>query len=431
MSGFLSPKEQFELLSSGTVNLVSEKEFLEKLNENRPLRIKAGFDPSRPDIHLGHLLLIGKLRQFQNLGHKVLFVVGDWTACIGDPSGQNKTRPLLSKEEAEENAKTYIAQATKKNFPLSRSEDKKAISLHNSLKRLDPEKTEFLPNSKWLDKLPLRTFVGQITSRITLARTLERNDFHKRYKDNKPIGLHEFLYPALQAYDSVELKADVEIGGTDQLFNFLLGRELQRDLGQKPQCILTLPLLEGLDGHQKMSKSLNNTISFQDSPDNIFGKIMNISDDLMIHYWEKLGNTDKTYRDSLKNKSLHPKKEKELLARSLAANFHGPALAKVAQNKFHKVFSERKLPDHIPEKNLKERKNVWICQLVKELNLFTSTSQARRAIEGGGLQWDGKKLQDPQARLSLVPGQSFVLRAGRRHFLKVHITKKGAKSHEN
>ena len=428
MSEFLPPKEQLSLFSSGAVDFVNKQEFLEKLNENRPLRIKAGFDPSRPDIHLGHLLLIGKLRQFQDLGHKVLFVVGDWTACIGDPSGQNKTRPLLSKEEAEKNAKTYIAQATGKTFPPLKSAKKKALSLHNNLKRLDSKKTEFVSNSQWLDKLPLRKFIGQISSHVTLARILERNDFHRRYKENKPIGLHEFLYPVLQAYDSVELEADVEVGGTDQLFNFLLGRELQRVLGQKPQCILTLPLLEGLDGHQKMSKSLNNTISVQDSADSIFGKIMNISDDLMIRYWEKLSDVDKTYRTSVENKTLHPKKEKELLASSLVSNFQGPAAAKEAQDRFHHVFSERKLPDHIPEKSIEPRDDIWICQLVKELELFSSTSEARRTIEGGGLQWDGKKLKNPKEKVSLISGQSFVLRAGRRKFLKVHITEKGAKT---
>lgn len=422
MDRFLSPEKQYELISSGAVDCVNKEEFLEKLRENRPLRIKAGFDPSRPDIHLGHLLLIGKLRQFQDLGHKVFFVVGDWTACIGDPSGQNKIRPLLSKEEAEENAKTYILQATRKNFPLPETfKEQQELTLHAGLKRLDSEKTEFVHNSQWLDKLSLREFVGRMASRFTLARTLERNDFSERYKEGKPIGLHEFLYPLLQAYDSVELKADVEIGGTDQLFNFLLGRDLQKDFGETPQCILTLPLLEGLDGFQKMSKSLNNTVSFQDSPDSIFGKIMSLSDELMIRYWEKLGGVDESYKLSIKNKTLHPKEEKERLAYGIVLSFYGDMAAKEAKDRFRKVFSERKLPDHIPEKTFKAVSGLWICQFIKELGLVSSTSEARRLIEGGGLQWDGRKRLNAKERVDLISGQSFILRAGRKKFLKVQV----------
>ena len=422
MDRFLSPEKQYELISSGVVDCVNKEEFLEKLRENRPLRIKAGFDPSRPDIHLGHLLLIGKLRQFQDLGHKVFFVVGDWTACIGDPSGQNKTRPLLSKEEAEGNAKTYILQATRKNFPLPETfTEPRELTLYASLKRLDSQKTEFVHNSQWLDKLSLREFVGRMASCLTLARTLERNDFSERYKEGKPIGLHEFLYPLLQAYDSVELKADVEIGGTDQLFNLLLGRDLQKDFGQTPQCILTLPLLEGLDGFQKMSKSLNNTVSFQDSPDSIFGKIMSLSDELMIRYWEKLGGVDESYKLSIKNKTLHPKEEKERLAHGIVLSFHGDAAAEESKDRFRKVFSERKLPDRIPEKTFKAFSGLWICRFVKELGLVSSTSEARRLIEGGGLQWDGKKRLNSKEKVDLISGQSFILRAGRKKFLKVQV----------
>lgn len=418
---FLLPEKQYELLSFGAVDCINRKEFLEKFKENRPFRIKAGFDPSRPDIHLGHLLVIGKLREFQDLGHRVIFIVGDWTARIGDPSGQNKTRPQLSKEESQKNAKTYLAQATKKNFKVSESADKKTFCLHKRLKRLDPEKTECVFNSTWLEKLSLGKFINDVCSHMTLARTLERNDFSERYKQNKPIGLHEFLYPVLQAYDSLELKADVEIGGTDQLFNFLLGRQLQKDFGFASQCVLTFPLLEGLDGAQKMSKSLGNAISFQDAPTDIFGKVMNLSDELMIRYWEKLAGTDASYRASVEDKTLHPKKEKELLAHSLVSVFYGLEAADQAQAEFKKIFSERKLPKDIPEKSIKAKKDVWICALVKELGLFTSTSAARRSIEGGGLQWDGEKLMDPKEHRNLSKGESFTLRSGRRAFLKVHV----------
>lgn len=419
MNKMLSQEKQYQILSKDTVNFVSKNEFLNKLQEKRPLIIKAGFDPSRPDIHLGHLLLIGKLREFQDLGHQILFVVGDWTACIGDPSGQNKTRPLLSKEEAEKNSETYISQAMKENPPLFPSKDKKVLSLHNKLKRLDREKTEFVFNSKWLESLSLGKFVSDIASRVTLARILERNDFSKRYKSQKPIALHEFLYPVLQAYDSVELKADIEIGGTDQLFNLLLGRELQKDFGQQPQCILTLPLLEGLDGQQKMSQSLNNTLSFKDSPEDIFGKVMNISDDLMIHYWERLGGTDGDYRLSVENKHLHPMKEKALLAESLTSAFYGADAAAKAREEFQKVFSKKELPEE-PLEETQTEGSLRIGELLKESGLVSSISEARRLIEGGGVQWDGKKITNPRKEVTLVPKTSFVLKIGRK-FLRIHI----------
>lgn len=417
MNKFLPPEKQYEILSKGAADLVSKNEFLKKLKENRPLTIKAGFDPSRPDIHLGHLLLIGKLREFQDLGHKVKFVVGDWTACIGDPSGQNKTRPLLSKEEAKKNAETYISQAMKEAPSPLPSKDKKVLCLYNKLKRLD-RKTNFVFNSEWLEKLSLGKFVSDIVSRITLARILERNDFSERYKSQKPIALHEFLYPVLQAYDSVELKADVEIGGTDQLFNLLLGRELQKDFNQEPQCLLTLPLLEGLDGQQKMSQSLNNSLSFKDSPKDIFGKIMSMSDELMIHYWERLGETDADYRLSVENKRLHPMKEKTLLAESLTSAFYGAEAADKAREEFYKVFSKKELPKESIEETQTE--SLRIGELLKESGLVSSISEARRLIEGGGVQWDGKKITNPKKEMLLVPKKSFMLKIGRK-FLKIHI----------
>ena len=383
LSSGLSPEEQYEALSYGAVNFINKEEFIKKLKLGKPLRVKAGFDPSRPDLHLGHSSLINKLRQFQELGHEVIFVVGDWTACIGDPSGQNKTRPILSYEEAKQNAESYIRQATavalqaqdsqgapqennrllantaqesgqRENFKKQIKEDKASQLALSFFKRLDPEKTQHKYNSEWLNNVSLSDFILNICSKFTVARQLERNDFAFRYKSEKPIGLHEFLYPVIQAYDSVELKADVELGGTDQLFNLLLGRELQKEWGQSPQTILTLPLLEGIDakksteemkterqknenpadskktenwssieGAWKMSKSLNNAITFNDSPKEMYGKTMKISDKLLVRWWYVFTEGRVDLQPHFEDKSLHPKKEKEKLAWLLVYSFHG------------------------------------------------------------------------------------------------------------
>ncbi len=420
---FLDPKEQLKIISSGVVDFIQQEELLKKLKENRPLKIKAGFDPSRPDIHLGHSVLVNKLRQFQELGHEVIFIVGDFTACIGDPSGQNKTRPLLSQKEAKKNAKTYIKQVTQKNFENPKDIDIKTENLLNYLKRLNSKKTKILYNSKWLEKISLRKFIIEIASQLTVARQLERNDFSDRYKSEKPIGLHEFFYPVLQAYDSLEIKADVELGGTDQLFNLLLGRELQSHFNQVPQCVLTLPLLEGLDGIQKMSKSLGNAISFNDSPKDVFGKMMKISDELLMRYWKVLtgGYCDSQFEQQMKEKTLNPKEQKELLAWSVVYSLYGDQQAKQAKEEFLRIFSDRGLPDNIPEKVMKASKEVWICHLIKETGLSSSTSEARRQVLEGAIKKDREKIKDAQQKINLEVGDSFLLSSGKRKFVKVKV----------
>ncbi len=420
---FLDPKEQLQIISSGVVDFIQKEDFLTKLKENRPLKVKAGFDPSRPDIHLGHSVLVNKLRQFQDLGHEVIFIVGDFTACIGDPSGQNKTRPLLSQTEAKKNAKTYINQVTKKNFKNPKDIDEKTKNLLNCLKRLNSKKTKVLYNSKWLEKISLRKFIIDISSKLTVSRQLERKDFSDRYKSEKPIGLHEFFYPVLQAYDSLEIKADVELGGTDQLFNLLLGRELQEHFNQPPQCILTLPLLEGLDGVQKMSKSLGNAISFSDTPKDVFGKIMKISDELLIRYWTVLteGRCGSQFKQDIQNKTLNPKRQKELLAWAIVYSLYGDQQAQQAKEEFIRIFSDKGLPDNIPEKVMQPSKGVWICYLIRETGLSSSTSESRRQILAGAIKKDGKKIQDVQQKVDLELGDSFLLSAGKRNFIKVKV----------
>ena len=459
-----SPEKQCEILAKGAVDFVSKTELLNKLRENRPLRIKAGFDPSRPDIHLGHLLLIGKLREFQDLGHRVLFVAGDWTACIGDPSGQNKTRPMISREEARQNAQTYKDQVFRQTFPLPEGADQKTRTLHHRLRRLDPDKTEFVFNSRWLDKLSLEAFTSNIVSRITLNRLLERKDFSERYEvwkkqagkssdedrgfaggagesSNKvpglegrqekweSINLHELIYPVLQAYDSVELKADMEIGGTDQLFNLLMGRELQKKLGQEPQCVLTLPLLKGLDEGAKMSQSSGNTLSFQDSAEDIFGKVMSVTDDLMMEYWEILGGAGADYRRDVKNKNLHPMKEKELLAESLTRVFWSDAPAKREKDGFRKKYS-LKQRDDIPEEPLLESPGMPLCDLLEELSISSSFSEARRLIGAGAVRWNNEKITDPHEIIDLLPGKPVVLKVGRK-FVKICIDSEPIKERDD
>ena len=420
-SRFLKPEKQFEILSSGVVDFIQKKELLKKLKEKRALRVKVGFDPSRPDIHLGHSVLLNKLRQFQDLGHKVIFVVGDFTACIGDPSGQNKTRPLLSEKEARRNARTYIEQVTQKNFENPKDIDMKTTHLLNFLKRLNIKKTKILYNSKWLDKLPLRKFIIEIMSKLTVARQLERNDFAQRYKSEKSIGLHEFFYPALQAYDSLEIKADVELGGTDQLFNLLLGRELQEHFNQVPQCVLTLPLLEGVDGVQKMSKSLGNAISFNDLPRDIYGKVMKISDKLLTKYWSLLTQGFCDLDKEINKKKLHPKSQKELLAESIVYSLHGEKAAQEAKKEFVQIFSKKGTPTDIKQKIVKPAQDVWICSFIKEVGLSSSTSEARRSILAGALKKDGQKLTNAQEKINLKSGDSFILNSGKRKFIKIKV----------
>ena len=429
----LSPEEQYEILSGGIVDLISREGFLNKLRQKKPLKIKAGFDPSKPDLHIGHCVLINKLCQFQELGHEVIFVVGDWTACVGDPSGQNKTRPSLSFKEAKANAETYIQQATRENFsvPETLSEDSKKVL--SFFKRLDVEKTSWVYNSEWLNKLSLKDFILSISSKFTVARQLERNDFSLRYKSGKPIGLHEFSYPILQAYDSKELKADVEIGGTDQLFNLLLGRDLQEQFGQSPQVVLTLPLLEGLDekisgdnrnqpGERKMSKSLNNAICFNDSPKDMYGKIMKISDKLLIRYWSVFTEGKRDLKALLSEKRQQAKAEKEKLAWLLVCAFHGEEQADKSQEEFSRVFSKKGgVPDQIHEYQDQEPGETGICQLIKKAGLCDSNSEARRGILSGAVRRDGRKLTDPQETLNLKPGDEFLLSFGKRKFKRVSL----------
>lgn len=434
---FKDAEEQFQILSSGTIDLIQQKDLLKKLKQKRPLIVKAGFDPSRPDIHFGHSVLIHKLKQFQNLGHHVYFVVGDFTACIGDPSGQNKTRPLLSKKEAQINAKTYIQQVTKNQklescFDLKKIQKKlehKNLSsfqleqafqkIFNFFKRLNPKQTYFKYNSKWLNRISLNSFLMDIVSQLTVAQQLERKDFENRYKSQKPIGLHEFLYPVLQAYDSYHIKADVEIGGTDQIFNLLLGRELQQHKKQSPQCVLTLPLLEGLDGTQKMSKSLNNYISYKDTSQSVYGKIMKISDSLLIRYWEIF-----TQGDKLETKNWlgsHYKDLKQNLAHIIVASLYNYDEADKVEKAFIQVFSKQELPDKIPEKRIAPTQDLWIASLLKELGLCPSTSEAKRQIEAGALKKDGQRFQDYKQRLHLKKGDEFLLSLGKRKHLKVIV----------
>lgn len=412
----LSSEEQYNILSKGVVELINKQEFLEKLKEKKVLKVKAGFDPSRPDIHIGHSVLIHKLCQFQDLGHEVIFVMGDFTACIGDPSGQNKTRPMLSYSEVKDNSQTYIKQATKKNFEVLEKLDLDSQAILSFFKRLDLKKTKWVYNSEWLNKISLQDFILIISSKFTVARQLERNDFSMRYKAGKPIGMHEFFYPILQAYDSVQIEADVEIGGTDQTFNLLLGRELQQEYKQKPQIVLTLPLLEGLDGKQKMSKSFNNAISFNDSPKDIYGKIMKISDDLLIRYW----NIFTDGKIDLNQNKHHPKKEKEKLAWLLVSSFYGEKQAHETQSEFTRIFSNKGLPDQILEEQDIEGK-IGVCELIRKSGLSPSNSEARRAILSGAIKKDGEKLIDPQAVVDLDKDKEFLLSFGKRNFKRINL----------
>ncbi len=417
----LSPEQQFQILSQGVVDIISEKELMDKLKLKRALRVKAGFDPSKPDIHLGHAILINKLCQFQSAGHEVIFVVGDWTACVGDPSGQNKTRPLLSFAEAKKNSLSYAQQAMGVNFKAPKTLDERGRQIFSFFKKLDPKKTKWVYNSEWIDKISLRKFIISMCSKLTVARQLERKDFSSRYKAGRPIALHEFLYPLLQAYDSVHLKADVEIGGSDQLFNLLLGRSLQEQQGQKPQVALSLPLLEGTDGQQKMSKSLNNAISFNDPPKDIYGKVMKISDQLLSRYIHLFTEGKTNLQELFQSGKLFPKQEKEKLAYLLVCAFYSEAKADEVQREWRKVFSERGLPDHIPKKNIPPVKNVGICQLLKEVGLFPSASSARRGIEAGAVRKNGQKLTDFQEKLNLGPGAEFLLSFGKRKIVRVKV----------
>ena len=388
-------------LQYGADELLLESELVKKLEENRPLIIKAGFDPTAPDLHLGHTVLINKLKQFQDAGHRVQFLIGDFTAMIGDPTGKNVTRKPLGREAVAENAKTYQEQV---------------------FKILDPEKTEIKFNSEWMGVMSSAELI-QLAAKHTVARMLERDDFHKRYKGGQAIAIHEFLYPLIQGYDSVVMKADVELGGTDQKFNLLMGRHLQEVYGQKPQVVLTMPILEGLDGVQKMSKSLNNYIGISDAPDDMFGKIMSISDDLMWRYFELLSFRSMTEIENWRKECLagaNPRNYKVSLGLEIVARFHSKQSADQALANFEARFQRGALPDDMPEFKLKiESDGLAIANLLKEAGLVSSTSEALRMIGQGAVKIDGEKLED--TKMMAVLGSQHVYQVGKRKFARVEI----------
>ena len=390
-------EQSVQTIRRGCDELIVEEELVKKLTSGRKLRVKLGLDPTAPDLHLGHTVVINKLRDFQQLGHQVQFLIGDFTGMIGDPTGKNQTRPPLSREEILANAKTYREQA---------------------FKILDPEKTQILFNSEWSDKLGAEGMI-RLAARYTVARLLERDDFSKRFKSNQPIAVHELLYPLMQGYDSVAMKADVELGGTDQKFNLLVGRELQKDWGQEPQCVITMPLLEGTDGKDKMSKSLGNYIGITEAPKEMFGKLMRISDTLMWRYIELLSfaPADKV---GLWKKEVaagrNPREVKVTFAKEIVARFHSAAAAEGAEAEFDAMFRDGALPQDMPEKTVSE---TAIVKVLKQADLVPSTSEAARMIEQGGVKINGEKVSDKN--LSLRRGETLVIQVGKRRFARVRI----------
>ena len=399
-----SVEEQIALIERGTVDFHSRDDLVKKLTRSLatgvPLTIKAGFDPTAPDLHLGHTVLIQKLKHFQTLGHQVVFLIGDFTGLIGDPTGKSDTRPPLTPEDVARNAETYKEQV---------------------FKILDPDKTRVVFNSTWQGKLTSFEMI-RLASELTVARMLERDDFKKRFESNRPISIHEFLYPLIQGYDSVALKADVELGGTDQLFNLLMGRDLQRSRGQEPQVVLTTPLLEGLDGVNKMSKSLGNYIGISESPDSIFGKVMSVSDELMFRYYELLSDLSLAEIGELKARiaagDLHPKAVKVRLARELVARFHSQAAADEAERTFEQVFARHEVPDEVEEVRIvADEAEIWVPKLLLDAGLVKSTSDGRRMIQQAAVTIDGQKVEDSNAT---VPCRdSVLLKVGKRKFCRV------------
>ena len=394
-------KEQLEVIKRGSEEVIIEAELVEKLKEGRPLRVKAGFDPTAPDLHLGHTVLMNKMRQFQELGHQVIFLVGDFTGLIGDPTGRNATRPPLTREQIAENAKTYQAQA---------------------FKILDPAKTELAFNSTWMDKFTSADMI-KLAAKYNVARMLERDDFNKRYKGGQSIAIHEFLYPLVQGYDSVALKSDIELGGTDQKFNLLVGRELQKDYGQRPQCVLTVPLLVGLDGEKKMSKSTGNYVGVTDSPEQIFGKLMSVSDDLMWRYIELLSfeplSTVRKWKQEIDG-GRNPRDIKVTFAQEIVTRFHDRAAAEKALADFD-ARSHGELPENIEERSISTNgEPILFYQVIKQAGLTASTSEALRMIEQGGVKLDGEKVSDKGLKLPV--GGPFVIQVGKRKFARVLIS---------
>ncbi len=396
-------KNQLEQLKRGTVEMFNENELAERLaeavKEKRQLRIKLGMDPTAPDIHLGHTVVMRKMRQFQDMGHKAVLIIGDYTARIGDPTGQNTTRPILSPEQIDKNAKTYIAQAGK---ILDTSKDK----------------FEVRPNSEWLADLRLADII-KLTSSITVARMLERDTFEIRYKAGDAISMHEFLYPLMQGYDSVMVKADVELGGTDQTFNNLVGRDLQRIYGQKPQIVITMPILVGLDGKDKMSKSKGNYIGVTEEPKNMFGKVMSISDDMMENYFTLLTDipADKI-KELVNSQKTHPKQAKVLLAKTIIKQFYDEAAGEQAADEFEKVFAQKQMPQDMPEVKI-SGEAIPAAKLLLACKLVSTGGEAKRLVTGGGFTINGEKITDPNK--AVTPENGMIIRAGKLKFAKLKV----------
>lgn len=398
----VSPQKQFEIIKRGTVEIILEKELLHKLErsykENKPLTVKAGFDPTAPDIHLGHTVLLEKMRQFQELGHRVVFLIGDFTGMIGDPSGKSETRKPLTREEVLENAKTYKEQI---------------------FKILDPERTVVEFNSNWFSKMNAEDLI-RLASHYTVARMLERDDFKQRFLSQTPISIHEFIYPLIQGYDSVMLRADIELGGTDQKFNLVVGRELQKEYGQEPQVIITMPLLEGTDGVKKMSKSLGNYIGINEAPEDMFGKLMSINDELMLRYYELLSHISNEELEALKRGikegSVHPMEAKERLSLEIVERYHGKEKALRAKEYFDRVIRKKDIPEDIPVHEIKGEEELWLPKVLKDSGLVKSSSEARRLIIQGAVEVNGEIIRDPDQRL---PKGEYIIRVGKRRFLKV------------
>ncbi len=400
--------EQIARIERGTVDLISREELAKKLKQsqetNTPLKIKAGFDPTAPDLHLGHTVLIQKLKHFQDLGHEVYFLIGDFTGLIGDPTGKSETRIPLTSKDVARNAETYKEQI---------------------FKILDPEKTQVVFNSTWLSSLSFQEII-KLASQLTVARMLEREDFKVRFENERPISIHEFLYPLIQGYDSVAMHADVEVGGTDQRFNLLMGRDLQRTWGQEPQVVITMPLLEGLDGINKMSKSLGNYIGITEKADDIYGKVLSISDTLMFRYYELLSDLSAQEIESLASEMqeghIHPKAVKQQLARELTARFYGDGEAGRAEANFERIFKNRDLPDEIPEYVMGiSEKEIWLPRLLVDAGMVRGTSEARRLVKQKAVSLDGQKILDDSCNVKTTG--EILLKVGKRRFCKVIFRK--------
>ncbi|MBI4844797.1 MAG: tyrosine--tRNA ligase [Nitrospirae bacterium] len=398
----LKPEEQLEIIKRGTVEILPENELLKKLEHSyktkTPLKVKAGFDPTAPDIHIGHTVLLEKMRQFQELGHTVIFLIGDFTGMIGDPTGKNELRKPLSKEDVLKNAETYKEQA---------------------FKILDPDKTEIRFNSEWIEKMSLIEFAS-LGAKQTVARMLERDDFKKRFKNDQEVSIVEFYYPLIQAYDSVALEADIELGGTDQKFNLLMGRTIQKRYEKPEQVVIMMPLLEGTDGVDKMSKSLGNYIGISEPAKDIYGKILSISDELMVKYYELLSHISVDelvkLKEGLKDGSVHPKKAKEELALEITERYHSKDDALKAKEEFDSIFKDHGVPDDVPVYTLEDDKDFWLPKVLKDSGSVKSTGEAIRLMQQGGVKVDDEKFDDPDKKL---PAGEYLLKVGKRRFLKI------------